>query len=207
MLLEVHRAALPTDPWRTTMRVHRHHAHPSAALRHFVLHAAMASLLVACTAVRHPAAAPAPPNGPESTAARAVRDARAAQNRAIAALDTAAVASFWTEDVEIRRGLGALVLGRDAYKKLFNPDSGAVARGEELIYQREPSTVIVSSRWPLAYEEGAWIGHLGRADGPAQIGGRYAAQWVKRGGQWLIRGEVYVALNCAGAGCASSAAP
>jgi ketosteroid isomerase-like protein len=56
-----------------------------------------------------------------------VRAARAAQNRAIAALDTAAVARFWTDDVEIRRGLGALVLGRDAYKRLFNPDSGAVA--------------------------------------------------------------------------------
>src|SRR6185436_14065190 len=103
--------------------------------------------------------------------------------------DTAAVAGFWTDDVEIRRGLGVLVLGRDAYKALFNPDSGAVARGEELIYQREPTSVIVSTPWPLAYEEGSWVGHQGRADGPAQIGGRYAAQWVKRNGRWLIRGE------------------
>jgi ketosteroid isomerase-like protein len=143
----------------------------------------------------------------ESGEAQAVRTARAAQNRAIAALDTAAVASFWTEDVEIRRGLCVLVTGREAYKKLFNPDSAAIARGEELIYQREPERVEVSAHWPLAYEEGAWVGHLGRADGPPQISGRYAAQWVKRGGRWLIRGEVYVALNCSGAGCASAAAP
>jgi len=143
----------------------------------------------------------------ESAEARSVRSARAAQNRAIAALDTADVASFWTEDVEIRRGLGALVIGRDAYKHLFNPDSGAVARGEELIYQREPARVDMSAGWPLAYEEGTWVGHLGRADGPALIGGRYAAQWVKRGGRWLIRGEVYVALTCSGAGCASAAVP
>jgi len=136
-----------------------------------------------------------------------VRSARAAQNRAIAALDTAGVASFWTEDVEIRRGLGALVIGRDAYKHLFNPDSGAIARGEELIYQREPARVDVSAGWPLAYEEGTWVGHLGRADGPALIGGRYAAQWVKRDGRWLIRGEVYVALTCSGAGCGSAAVP
>jgi len=139
--------------------------------------------------------------------ADAVRSARAAQNRAIAALDTAAVARFWTEDVEIRRGLGALVLGREEYKRLFNPDSGAVARGEELIYQREPASVVVSEQWPLAYEEGTWIGHRGRADGPALIGGRYAAQWVKRGEHWLIRGEVYVALTCSGAGCTSTAVP
>ena len=67
--------------------------------------------------------------------------------------------------------------------------------------------MIVSAPWPLAYEEGTWVGHLGRADGPALIGGRYAAQWVKRGGRWLIRGEVYVALTCSAAGCNSSAVP
>ena len=109
--------------------------------------------------------------------------------------------------MEIRRGLGALVIGRDAYKKLFNPDSGAIARGEELIYQREPASVDVSAHWPLAYEAGTWAGHYGRADGPIRIGGRYAAQWVKRDGKWLIRGEVYVALTCSGVGCASKAVP
>ncbi len=147
------------------------------------------------------------PAATDGSEARAVRAARAAQNRAIARLDTAAVASFWTDDVEIRRGLGSLVLGRDAYKKLFNPDSGAIARGEELIYQREPASVDVSARWPLAYESGTWAGHYGKATGPIRIGGRYAAQWVNRDGRWLIRGEVYVALTCAGDGCASQAAP
>ncbi len=164
----------------------------------------LSSALVACSG---PGGAVPKANAAEGADAQAVRTARAAQNRAIAALDTAAVARFWTEDVEIRRGLGVLVTGKEAYKQLFNPDSGAVARGEELIYQREPASVVVSAQWPLAYEEGTWVGHLGRADGPAQIGGRYAAQWVKRGDQWLIRGEVYVALTCSGAGCASKAAP
>ena len=82
-----------------------------------------------------------------------------------------------------------------------------MARGEELIYQREPASVVVSGRWPLAYEEGTWIGHLRNAHGLPLISGRYAAQWVKRGGQWLIRGEVYVALDCSGAGCESAAVP
>jgi ketosteroid isomerase-like protein len=139
--------------------------------------------------------------------ADAVREARAAQNRAIARFDTAAVASFWTEDVAIRRGLGAPVAGREAYRQLFVRDSAAIARGDELIYQREPSTIEVSDTWPLAYEEGTWTGHLRDAAGPAVIGGRYSAQWVKRDGRWLIRGEVYVALTCAGNGCASKAVP
>jgi ketosteroid isomerase-like protein len=167
----------------------------------------MAGTLAACATTGRPASPPADEASSQAAEARAVRAARAAQNRAIAALDTAAVAGFWTEDVEIRRGLGALVMGRDAYKRLFNPDSAAVARGEELIYQREPASVVVSAPWPLAYEEGTWVGHLGRADGPPLIGGRYAAQWVKRGGRWFIRGEVYVALTCSAAGCNSSAVP
>lgn len=143
----------------------------------------------------------------ESAEAQAVRAARAAQNKAIVALDTAAVASYWTDDVEIRRGLGALVLGKEAYTRLFIPDSAAVARGDELIYQREPASITVSDRWPLAFEEGTWAGHLGGGNGPVRIGGRYAAQWVKRNGRWLIRGEVYVALTCADAGCGSQAVP
>jgi ketosteroid isomerase-like protein len=178
-----------------------------AALRFAALTTAMLGAVTACATTGRSASPPTAEATLGNADARAVRAARAAQNRAISALDTAAIASFWTEDVEIRRGLGALIVGRDAYKRLFNPDSGAVARGEELIYQREPSSVVVSATWPLAYEEGTWVGHLGRADGPALIGGRYAAQWVKRGSRWLIRGEVYVALTCAAAGCASSAVP
>ncbi len=144
--------------------------------------------------------------GTGGSEAKAIREARAAQNRAIAAGDPAGVAAFWTEDVEIRRGLGVLVVGRDAYRQLFEADL-AGKRDSVVVYQREPSTVEVSTQWPLAYEAGAWVGHLGRPDGPIVIGGRYSAQWVKRGGRWLIRGEVYVALTCAGAGCRYAAAP
>jgi ketosteroid isomerase-like protein len=135
---------------------------------------------------------------------QAVRAARMAQNQAIKSGDVDRVAEFWTEDVEIRRGLGTLIVGRDAYRKLWvisgDPDSA-------LVYQREPATISISSAWPLAYESGTWAGHLGGANGPAVIGGSYAAQWVKRDGRWLIRGEVFVALTCAGRGCAYTAVP
>lgn len=142
-----------------------------------------------------------------SADANAVRAARIAQNAAIARLDTAAIARFWTDDVEIRRGLGILVTGRDNYRALFNPNPAAVASGDELIFQRIPDRVEVSATWPLAHEEGTWAGHSRTVDGPALISGRYAAQWVKRNGQWLIRGEVYTALTCSGKGCDSKAAP
>lgn len=135
---------------------------------------------------------------------RDIRAARADQNRAIVANDLDSVSKFWTDDVEIRRGLGQLVVGREAYRKLFatthSPDS-------TLVYVREPSHVDVSPTWPLAFETGVWVGHLGRASGPSVIRGRYSAQWVKRAGRWLIRAEVYVALSCSGVGCTYAAVP
>jgi len=138
-----------------------------------------------------------------STEEQAVRGARREQNAAIASGDIERTADFWTDDVEIRRGLGALIVGRDAYRNLFiNTGSDSA-----VVYQRETEIVTISSVWPLAYESGTWTGHLGGAKGPVVIGGSYAAQWVKRGGRWLIRGEVYVALMCAGRGYGYAAAP
>ena len=137
----------------------------------------------------------------------AVWTSRVAQNRAIAAGDTAGVSRYWTDDVEIRRGLGQLVVGRSAYLRLFVPDVEAVDRGTALLYERTPVSIEVSTQWPLAYEAGEWIARLGGLSGPAVIHGRYSAQWVKRGDRWLIRGEVYVALSCAGIGCSYAAAP
>jgi hypothetical protein len=58
-----------------------------------------------------------------------------------------------------------------------------------------------------AFETGTWEGHLGTMAGPTVVGGRYSAQRVKRGGRWLIRSEVFVALTCAGVGCESAAVP
>ena len=158
------------------------------------------SLFALCACIALPARA-------QTSEATAIRSARAAQNRAIAAGDTAEAARYWTDDVEIRRGLGPLVVGRTAYQKILLPDSAAQRAGTALVYERTPSTVEVSTRWPLAYESGNWAAHLGNATGPVVIRGRYSAQWVKSGARWLIRGEVYVALSCAGVGCFNEAMP
>lgn len=165
---------------------------------------ALAATLFGTTAYAQPPATDSPRRTNLAANARAVRAARAAQNVAIAAGDADRVAEFWTDDVEIRRGLGQLVIGRDAYRALYVI---AGNRDSAFVYQRLPVLVEVSDRWPLAYESGTWAAHVGRANGPVVIRGRYSAQWVKRGDRWLIRGEVYVALTCRGVGCASSAAP
>ncbi len=130
-----------------------------------------------------------------SREASAVRSARATQNTAIAAHDLDRAASFWTEDVVIRSGLGRVVQGRANYRAAMAADSATV-------FRREPDRVDVSGneRWPLAFESGTWIGR-GTRDGQPLIRGRYAAQWIKRDGRWLIRAEVFVALGCSGEAC------
>jgi ketosteroid isomerase-like protein len=135
---------------------------------------------------------------------KAIRDARTAQNAAIASSDLDRVATFWTEDVTVRRALGQALSGREAARKALEHQAAPTTH---LIYQRLTKDVEISQRWPLAFETGTWEGHLGTLAGAVVLGGRYSAQWVKRSDRWLIRSEVFVALTCSGVGCDAVAAP
>ena len=134
----------------------------------------------------------------------AIQSARLRQNEAIVKHQVDAIASAWTDDVTICRGLGVQLAGKAAYRKFFENDVGSP---NEIVYQRAPAAIEASSLWPLAFETGTWQGHLGSVTGPVVISGRYSAQWVKRDGQWLIRSEVFVALDGAGTGRNFKAAP
>jgi ketosteroid isomerase-like protein len=126
-------------------------------------------------------------------AAAEIRAARLAQNRALAAPLLDSAATFWTEDVVVVASRGAVLRGKNQYRMAFAGDSA-------IVYVRTPATIHVASAWPLAWEEGQWSGHLG-AGGPEVIGGRYAAQWHRIDGRWLIRSEIFVALTCSGDPC------
>ncbi len=131
--------------------------------------------------------------------AQAIRVARHCQNEAMATGDAESAALFWTEDITLRRGFGASIIGKDAYRALLLEKS--------LIYIREPEFIEVSPHWPLAYESGTWTAHLGSGEGPAVITGRYSAQWVKREDRWFIRSEIFVALGSNGDSSSWSALP
>ena len=66
-----------------------------------------------------------------------------------------------------------------------------------LVYDRTTTGVTVSDHWPLAFETGTWVARR-RGRGPALITGQYSAQWVKRDGKWLIRGEVFCSAHVRG---------
>jgi len=163
------------------------------------VHSAIRMVVVSlgCAVMSHAVLAQAPSDE------HAIRTARIAQNAAMAAGDVERAATFWTNDVTIRRGLGAGLAGANAYKAILErvpiPDTA-------LVYERVTTDVNVSPQWPLAFETGTWHARIG-GKGPDVITGRYSAQWVKRDGRWLIRSEVFVALGCSSVGCTAKAVP
>lgn len=161
----------------------------------------LASLLVATA----PLAAFAQTSGTAADEA-AIQQARRVQTQALAANDLDMVVKYWDPAITIRRALGHPVDGAAAARKLLEP-AAAPNPATAIVYQREATSVTVSPNWPLAYEEGRWSGHVGSASAKPILSGKYAAQWVKRDGQWLIRSEVFVAIDCADAGCKAAALP
>jgi ketosteroid isomerase-like protein len=129
----------------------------------------------------------------------AIRAAREAQNRAIDRGEWESVASLWVRDVTVVAGLGVAIQGREAYR-------AALAADAALRFERIPGSIQVSSRWPLAWEEGTWMGRRTPQDAPL-IMGRYSAQWGRVADRWLIRSELFVALTCSGEACRWQVAP
>ncbi|HKV75384.1 MAG TPA: nuclear transport factor 2 family protein [Gemmatimonadales bacterium] len=125
--------------------------------------------------------------------AAAIRAARLAQNAAIAAHSMDSAATFWTANVTITAGLGSTLVGRAAYRDAFAHDNG-------FRYDRQPGPITLSTNWPLAEETGTWAGYPAGSATPV-IQGRYSAMWVKEGGRWRIRSELFVALSCASTAC------
>ena len=138
----------------------------------------------------HPAVAVA--QNMESSEAR-IRARRLAQNEAIASRDFESVATYWTENVTVMSGLGLVFQGAENYRRAFTLDLTTV-------YRRLPQTIRVSQNWPIAWEQGTWTGRTDENAEP-HISGSYAAYWVLRGGEWFIKSELFVAMNCAGVAC------
>jgi ketosteroid isomerase-like protein len=126
---------------------------------------------------------------------RLIREARAANNRAIAAHDADAMAGQWMPNFHITSSTGTLRGGREENRaslaQLFQdrPD---------VRYVRTPDVIQLLGSWDVAGESGHWTGQWTHTDGVVRVGGDYYAQWRKVDGRWLIQAEIFVPTHCAG---------
>lgn len=127
-----------------------------------------------------------------------VRRLRKQSNEAIARHDVEAVVSFLDAQYQITVGDGDLFHGRAGEPEGWREE---FARAADLVYVRTPESVEVSSSGERAAEIGVWVGSWTTPAGPLRTRGRYAAHWVRVGGSWKIRAELFVTLSCEGAGC------
>jgi len=130
--------------------------------------------------------------------AEVIRALRMQSNEAIAKHDADAIGSFLFENFVITISTGAIERSRDEHVRSF---AEHFAEFPDVNYVRTPSEVALSHDYPLAVEQGTWVGTRTTPNGKLESGGRYTAAWRKTAAGWKIYSELYVALYCHGADC------
>ncbi|QHW00949.1 YybH family protein [Spirosoma endbachense] len=125
----------------------------------------------------------------------AIRALRAQSNRAIQARDLAAFGQTMLPDIEVTRGSGPHVSGRDS---VLASVSVQFKDSNFLGYLRNTDSIQVSTSRVLAAENGHWTGRFQRPDGIQILTGVYLAMWRKTDAGWKIRSELFVSLGCTG---------
>ncbi|WP_294333596.1 DUF4440 domain-containing protein [uncultured Sphingomonas sp.] len=121
----------------------------------------------------------------------AIRMARAAFNRALAAADLAAIGPLLGADVVLVAGTdSAVIQGRKAQLLAWKREFAARDR---TVYTRLPDTILVSPVAPIAFEHGRWEG-ASAGGGAVQASGSYTAKWREIDGSWVIEAELYLTL-------------
>lgn len=125
----------------------------------------------------------------------AIRAARAAFNRALAAGDLAGVAAVLADKAVLVAGTDSAILsGRKAQLAVWKRD---FADAERAVYERLPDTIVLSPIAPMALEHGRWRGVV-RGNAADFAAGSYTAKWRCLRGAWVIEAEVFMTEACGG---------
>lgn len=128
-----------------------------------------------------------------STAERTIREVRTLSNQAIAAKDTAALAMCWTADIHVISSRNSELSGKKNNQEAFSKEFDA---GK--IFIRTPTQIQVFEDWNMAGEQGNWEGRWRDGENSIEVSGSYFAKWHRIEGNWLIRSETFVPLQCTG---------
>jgi ketosteroid isomerase-like protein len=116
-----------------------------------------------------------------------IKSNRIASNDAIARHDVDGIAKFWLDDFVQVIGRGVYQTGKDSiiasWEALFNSNP-------QIAYTRNPDEITISDNDTLAWERGEWTGIHSYSKG-----GNYAAMWIKRNGNWMLKAELFVSLK------------
>jgi ketosteroid isomerase-like protein len=124
-----------------------------------------------------------------------IRSSRLKSNEAIAKHDTAAMAVYWLEDVNVLTSRSIELRGKIANERAFQQEFQIK---ERLLYVRSTNTIEIFSNWNMAAEHGRWTGTWMANGSSIRITGSYYAKWHKMDGAWKIKAEVYTPLSCEG---------
>ncbi|GAB3957366.1 hypothetical protein GCM10028805_49890 [Spirosoma harenae] len=131
----------------------------------------------------------------ESADEASTRTLRKQSNQAIQSRDLAGFGETMLPDIEVTRGSGSHVSGRDSVLASVSVQFKDPAF---LGYVRTTDQIEISTMSPLAAEHGHWTGRFKRSDGIQTITGTYLSMWRKTDSGWKIRSELFVSLACAG---------
>jgi ketosteroid isomerase-like protein len=116
-----------------------------------------------------------------------IKSYRAASNDAIKKHDINGIAKYWLNDFVQVIGRGTYQIGKDtiiaSWKDLFRSNP-------QVSYIRNPEEVIISDNDTMAWERGKWIGIHSYSKG-----GNYAAMWIKKNNNWMLKAELYVSTK------------
>ena len=134
-----------------------------------------------------------------------IRDSRAASNQALGAHNGVAFAQVLKDDATVTAASGKVIQGRAAMREEIE---SRWKTQPDLLFVRMPTAIEVSRSDPAASERGTWTGHATTPPGTADWRGDYLAVWRKTVSSaglpsWTIASELFVALDCTGAGCAA----
>jgi ketosteroid isomerase-like protein len=136
--------------------------------------------------------------GNSSEEAESIRELRMLSNAAIDRHDVPGILSFLHDDYVITISTGSIGRSRGEHGRSF---AEHFEEFPDAVYVRTPTGIELSEAFPLAIEQGNWVGTMTTNSGEREVGGLYTAAWKRTEAGWKIYSELFVALYCTGEGC------
>lgn len=122
----------------------------------------------------------------------AILNERMKSNLALKSHRIDSVLMYLTDDINISASNGKVFTGKTAFREALLTVFGEYP---DLYFVRNADEVLLNEEETIAWEKGTWIALRPDTDDWNNCGGKYAASWIKTGGIWKIKSELFVRLD------------